>query len=1143
MKKRFLSVFLSVMIAGSCISAIPVYGIESKTIAKTGANIDVINSLNHIEQVEKDNIAVYYDNKGNEVDITTLNNEIDVNEKTIPSSYDLRDYGRSTSVKNQESQGLCWDFASTASMESNILTNPELSAEVGENPVENLDISEGGNAYYIHTNIDEKTSPLYGDYINDPSKGTNGGNPFYTAMGLSAGYGTYDESLMPYEQYNSGYSEDLRFYSDYRLKDYSELSNDVDIVKTKIMENGAVAVHYNCYNSNSYMVDGMEAYYDDGSPIEYTEDASHVVAIVGWDDSFSRDNFNPLMQPKNDGAWLCKNSWGEENCSTAKGYEGYFWMSYDTDIYSLSQFVMESTDEFDNIHQLQATAGDSISADEASNVFTAQKDETLKQISFYTNGGAKVGVEIYKLNEDYTSPVDGELLSSFDAETDFTGIHNFDCPKGINFTQGDTFSVVIINKSQLQLKFRDNSDVETEGVSYYYVEGGGWYDVAYDDVVGYMSIKAYTSNTNGTDSTNLEELIKTAQDIVPGEEIGSEIIEELNSQIAKAQQVAQDTTATQNDVDNAYYLLKNSLNKIANYSFTVSSVEDYYNLYNEIENKKNRNIKKIVVDADLDFQGKAIDPMFTQNEFTGVLDGQNHKMSNFTMTESDSQNPVGMFGSLNNATVKDITFSSCRITASTNACVIAPQSSNSVISNCKITDTTINSQDTASGFLLYSQGDEIVDCSITNTKIYGNFGASLFFESYSDDTSQLTNCVANGNELYSSMMVSDNESSNITVFCENDDYFYRPLIKLDDNSCTIESFIGKIISASSEETNITTTDGKCTLENKNGGITVNLLMENAVNTEYTVLGDIETKELLIDGYNGEDGNMVIPSELFGNKVVGFSPDFFISDETREMIKSIIVTGNIKAIPNETFSYLPSLEKLVLEEGVENINGNAFGGCTSLTSVTLPNSLVKIGEFAFDSCTSLTDLQFGNGLEVIGNNAFSNCMSLVDPILPESLKIIEEYAFNHCGFKGVTIGKNITEIGDNAFGATGMTELDYNSVYIPDFVINGHSGVAKEYAENAGFKFVDIETQDPIRTGELFDYSVFMKGDINLDGMVNVQDATLLNKWVVKDAKLSPIQLSNGLVCDSFDSIDIQNVTDIQKYCTYLIDTLDSSAAG
>ncbi|MBQ3447844.1 MAG: hypothetical protein IJG37_09410, partial [Synergistaceae bacterium] len=50
----------------------------------------------------------------------------------LPSRYDLRDYGRMTSVKSQGIPGPCWAFAALGAMESNWLTQklgkvPDLS--------------------------------------------------------------------------------------------------------------------------------------------------------------------------------------------------------------------------------------------------------------------------------------------------------------------------------------------------------------------------------------------------------------------------------------------------------------------------------------------------------------------------------------------------------------------------------------------------------------------------------------------------------------------------------------------------------------------------------------------------------------------------------------------------------------------------------------------------------------------------------------------------------------------------------------------------------------------------------------------------------------------------------------------------------
>ncbi|MDR0846092.1 MAG: C1 family peptidase [Lactobacillales bacterium] len=52
---------------------------------------------------------------------------------------------------------------------------------------------------------------------------------------------------------------------------------------------------------------------------------NHIVSIVGYDDNYSKDNFNEAVRPANDGAFLVKNSWG-----TGVHDNGYFWLSYES---------------------------------------------------------------------------------------------------------------------------------------------------------------------------------------------------------------------------------------------------------------------------------------------------------------------------------------------------------------------------------------------------------------------------------------------------------------------------------------------------------------------------------------------------------------------------------------------------------------------------------------------------------------------------------------------------------------------------------------------------------------------------------------------------------------------------------------------
>ena len=52
----------------------------------------------------------------------------------------------------------------------------------------------------------------------------------------------------------------------------------------------------------------------------------HTISIVGWNDTFSKYRFSNStgVLPQNNGAWLVRNSWGDNN-----SMGGYFWLSYE----------------------------------------------------------------------------------------------------------------------------------------------------------------------------------------------------------------------------------------------------------------------------------------------------------------------------------------------------------------------------------------------------------------------------------------------------------------------------------------------------------------------------------------------------------------------------------------------------------------------------------------------------------------------------------------------------------------------------------------------------------------------------------------------------------------------------------------------
>ena len=128
----------------------------------------------------------------------------------------------------------------------------------------------------------------------------------------------------------------------------------------------------------------------------------------------------------------------------------------------------------------------------------------------------------------------------------------------------------------------------------------------------------------------------------------------------------------------------------------------------------------------------------------------------------------------------------------------------------------------------------------------------------------------------------------------------------------------------------------------------------------------------------------------------------------------------------------------------------------MKSIEIPDSVKTIDVRAFAACPLLEKVVIPEGTETIGFGAFMMCSNLTDLTIPESVKSIGPTAFSGC----------------------------------PKLTIHGYAGSSAEtYAEQYGLTFEAIEQGD------------LLKGDVNGDNVVDVEDAQLtLNAYVKIMAK-------------------------------------------
>jgi len=202
-----------------------------------------------------------------------------------PSTWDWRNQGIMTSVKNQGRCGSCVAFASNGAFEAIIKWKTGQSVDLSEAQVFFCTGSECDNGMYVSTAL---------NYME-----TNG---------------VADEDCFPYDGASSGTNLACEPCDDwqqraYKLKDWGTVSGATNI-KNYLVNYGPLVVTYAVYEDfddywwNPSAWDNQVYTHSYGALRGY-----HAVVLVGYNDY--------------DGYWICKNSWG-----TSGGINGYFKIGY-----------------------------------------------------------------------------------------------------------------------------------------------------------------------------------------------------------------------------------------------------------------------------------------------------------------------------------------------------------------------------------------------------------------------------------------------------------------------------------------------------------------------------------------------------------------------------------------------------------------------------------------------------------------------------------------------------------------------------------------------------------------------------------------------------------------------------------------------
>lgn len=288
--KKLISISLASLFVASCTTTV---GAENNTTFSKEKQESIITS----QAVQK--------KVGSLIKKTEIPSESIKVKNSLPTKYSSVDKGYITSVKNQGSHNTCWSFAAMSVMETSLLKNGYGTYDLSEEHLDSWATKRSNGTGWIRS-------------LNDGAFSD-------TAMGYLASWqGARLDSDIPF-----GYATGKTFEqidklgtTEYGVTDIIKLPNDIATIKTAIMDYGSVSANFSS-NSFFFNQDNTAAYaYKTFSNLSQVE--GHSITIVGWDNNYSKTNFKTGYQPTKNGAWLCKNSWGDYN-----SLNGYFWISYE----------------------------------------------------------------------------------------------------------------------------------------------------------------------------------------------------------------------------------------------------------------------------------------------------------------------------------------------------------------------------------------------------------------------------------------------------------------------------------------------------------------------------------------------------------------------------------------------------------------------------------------------------------------------------------------------------------------------------------------------------------------------------------------------------------------------------------------------
>lgn len=161
--------------------------------------------------------------------------------------------------------------------------------------------------------------------------------------------------------------------------------------------------------------------------------------------------------------------------------------------------------------------------------------------------------------------------------------------------------------------------------------------------------------------------------------------------------------------------------------------------------------------------------------------------------------------------------------------------------------------------------------------------------------------------------------------------------------------------------------------------------------------DIVNGYARITSYIGEEYEVVVPAELGGYPVRVIGTNAFSS---RYEVEKVVLPEGLTELERTAFRKCPALRAIELPGTLRYIRDNAFYQCENLEEITIPASVVELGDRAFTGCSQLKRVTIYAPLQSMRTYTFFECHSTLTIYAPKG-SVAERHAHSR-GYRFVAI---------------------------------------------------------------------------------------------------------------------------------------------